>query len=120
VRVNQAPPGGGAGDFVDVLGEAELSGDAVREVDVRGDAVVVARAADGAICAIAARCSHMGGPLADGRREGDTVVCPWHGSRFDLCTGDVLDGPAVFEQPRFEARVQAGRIELRRAPAPLG
>jgi nitrite reductase/ring-hydroxylating ferredoxin subunit len=38
----------------------------------------------------------MGGPLAQGSREGDTVTCPWHLSRFDLRTGAVVEGPAVF------------------------
>lgn len=33
-----------------------------------------------------------------------TVVCPWHDSRFALADGHVIDGPATFAQPRYEAR----------------
>ena len=40
------------------------------------------------------------------------IRCPWHGSRFDLRTGAVLEGPAVFVQPRLEARVRDDRIEV--------
>jgi nitrite reductase/ring-hydroxylating ferredoxin subunit len=95
--------------------EDDLAGDALRPVTVRGADIVVARSGDGRVCAIAAACSHMGGPLADGMRDGDEVVCPWHGSRFDLCTGDVVHGPAVYAQPRYETRVREGVIEVRLA-----
>jgi nitrite reductase/ring-hydroxylating ferredoxin subunit len=84
-------------------------------VNVDGAAVLVTRSTSGELCAISSICSHFGGPLADGEREGDIVVCPWHGSRFDLCTGKVRGGPAVFPQPLFEARVRDGQVEVRRA-----
>ena len=60
-------------------------------------------------------CPHFGGPLEQGDREGDTIVCPWHKSRFDLCSGEAIDGPAVFPQSRYETRVRDGRIEVRAA-----
>lgn len=70
---------------------------------------------DGRICAISNVCGHFAGPLADGEREGDTVVCPWHGSRFNLCTGEAMDGPATFPQLRYETRVHEGTIEVKAA-----
>lgn len=39
-----------------------------------------------------AACPHKGGPLADGLVGGTTVVCPLHARRFDLATGNRLDG----------------------------
>jgi len=114
IRVNRTAFERGSDEFAAVLGESELVGDAPRRVEVEGVPVAVARV-EGEVCAIAATCSHLGGPLDEGRREGRTIVCPWHGSRFDLCTGEVESGPAVFPQPRYEARVRDGRIELRRA-----
>jgi nitrite reductase/ring-hydroxylating ferredoxin subunit len=39
----------------------------------------------------------------------------WHGSRFDLRTGAVEHGPGVYPQPRYEARVRAGKVEIRAA-----
>ncbi len=115
VRVNRAQPGAGPTEFTPVLDESQLDGTSMHRVDAGGEAVLVTRSTSGEICAIANTCSHLGGPLADGQREGDVVVCPWHGSRFDVCTGDVVGGPAVFPQPSFEARTRAGKIELRRA-----
>jgi nitrite reductase/ring-hydroxylating ferredoxin subunit/uncharacterized membrane protein len=114
VRVNQSPPGAGPADFQPVLDESDLVGTAMHEVVADGQHVLVTRSASGQLCAIANTCSHFGGPLAKGEREGDVVVCPWHGSRFDVCTGRVLGGPAVFPQPTFEARTRDGKVEIRR------
>jgi nitrite reductase/ring-hydroxylating ferredoxin subunit/uncharacterized membrane protein len=115
VRVNQAQPGARPSEFEAVLDESRLHDASMQRVDVAGEAVLVTRSASGDLCAIANTCSHFGGPLAEGEREGDIVVCPWHGSRFDVCSGEVKGGPAVFPQPRFEARARDGKIEVRRA-----
>jgi nitrite reductase/ring-hydroxylating ferredoxin subunit/uncharacterized membrane protein len=103
----------GPGEFVAVMDEAELPQDGTRRVEVDGAAILLSRSSGGEVCAISSICSHLGGPLEEGEREGDAVVCPWHGSRFDLCSGGVIDGPAVFPQPRYETRVRDGRIEVR-------
>jgi nitrite reductase/ring-hydroxylating ferredoxin subunit/uncharacterized membrane protein len=103
----------GPDEFRAVLDEAELSGSGLRRVELDGAGVLLSRGGSGEICAISATCSHFGGPLEQGDREGDTVVCPWHKSRFDLCSGEAIDGPAVFPQSRYEARVRDGRIEVK-------
>ena len=115
VRVNTTANTRGPSEFEPVLDEFELGGTAMRRVEVDGEPVLVTRSTAGELCALANTCSHFGGPLAEGERDGDVVVCPWHGSRFDLCTGTVVGGPAVFPQPRFEARARDGKIEIRRA-----
>jgi nitrite reductase/ring-hydroxylating ferredoxin subunit len=115
VRVNRTAFESPRERFAAVLDASELEGGALRRVDLDGEAVVVSRSEDGEVCAIAATCSHLGGPLDQGEREGDIVVCPWHGSRFDLCTGAVEGGPAVFPQPRYETRIRAGKVEIRAA-----
>ncbi len=40
--------------------------------------------------AIANACTHMGGTLGEGGLDGKTVTCPWHGSQFDVTSGQVL------------------------------
>jgi nitrite reductase/ring-hydroxylating ferredoxin subunit len=115
VRVNRTAFEQPRERYAPVCAEEELEGGKLCRVELEGEAVLVARSEDGEVCAIAATCSHLGGPLDKGGREGDTVVCPWHGSRFDLCTGEVEGGPAVYPQPRYEARVRAGKVELRAA-----
>jgi nitrite reductase/ring-hydroxylating ferredoxin subunit len=114
VRVNRTAFESPRDRYAPVCEEEELNGGKLVGVELEGEAVVVSRSEEtGEVCAIAATCSHLGGPLADGKREGDTVVCPWHGSRFDLCSGEVRGGPAVFPQPRYEARVRSGKVEIR-------
>jgi nitrite reductase/ring-hydroxylating ferredoxin subunit/uncharacterized membrane protein len=68
-----------------------------------------------AIYALSNTCSHMGGPLAEGKLvEGDGVECPWHASQFSLLDGSVRQGPATVPQPVFETRVRDGTVEVRR------
>ena len=122
VRVNPNPATAeDAGDGVASVAAADLTEGALIAVEVDGEPVVVARSSAGGVCAIAAKCSHVGGPLNEGERQGDTVICPWHQSRFDLCTGAVIDGPAVFPQPRYVAVEHGERIEISRdkSPTPL-
>ncbi len=103
----------GPDEFVAVLGEGELARGDMRRVEADGVGVLLSRSSSGAVCAIAATCNHFSGPLEEGDREGDTIVCPWHKSRFDLCSGEAIDGPAVFPQSRYETRVREGRIEVK-------
>jgi nitrite reductase/ring-hydroxylating ferredoxin subunit len=114
VRVNRTAFESPRERYAPVCEESELNGGKLVGVELEGEAVVVSRSQEsGEVCAIAATCSHLGGPLDKGERDGDTVVCPWHGSRFDLCTGEVQGGPAVYPQPRYEARVRSDKVEIR-------
>jgi nitrite reductase/ring-hydroxylating ferredoxin subunit/uncharacterized membrane protein len=114
VRVNRTAFESPRDRFAPVCEESELNGGKLVGVELEGESVVLSRSEEtGEVCAIAATCSHLGGPLDEGKREGDTVVCPWHGSRFDLCSGEVRGGPAVYPQPRYETRVRAEKVEIR-------
>ena len=113
VRVDRTAWEERAGEFTAALPEAAIDGEELCRTEVEGSPVLLARASDGSICAIAATCTHLGGPLDEGQRDGDTVVCPWHGSRFDLHDGAVLEGPAVFSQPAYDTRVVGGQVEIR-------
>jgi nitrite reductase/ring-hydroxylating ferredoxin subunit len=64
--------------------------------------------------AMAETCSHFSGPLSEGKLDGDSIVCPYHASRFSLEDGRVLNGPAVHPQPCLEVRAREGQIEVRR------
>lgn len=106
----QAPPR----EFVPVIGEGELREGELRRVEAKGVPVLLVRRG-GQIFALAETCSHLGGPLSEGKIEGNSVRCPWHGSRFALADGRVLDGPSAYQQPCFEIRVRDGQIEVRAA-----
>ena len=114
LRVDQnAFQGSGPDGFTSVLDEDELTQDSMRQVEIEGTGVLLSRSLNGDVCAISSVCNHFGGPLEQGDREGDTVICPWHKSRFNLCSGEAIDGPAVFPQPLYETRVRDGKIEVK-------
>ena len=64
-----------------------------------------------------AACSHLGGPLDEGSVEDvrgtACLVCPWHGSAFDLDNGEPRRGPAANAQEKLETRMESGRVMAR-------
>jgi nitrite reductase/ring-hydroxylating ferredoxin subunit/uncharacterized membrane protein len=100
-------------NFVRVLAGADLRDGQMRRVEVEGTPIVLARRGE-QVFALGEVCSHLGGPLSEGKMEDCTVQCPWHGSRFSLEDGSVIDGPSTHPQPCLEVRVRDGQIEVRR------
>jgi 3-phenylpropionate/trans-cinnamate dioxygenase ferredoxin subunit len=66
----------------------------VSVVDIDGVPVALAETASGYV-AFDDTCTHRECPLSEGVLEGGTVTCPCHKSRFDLSTGQPLNGPAT-------------------------
>jgi uncharacterized membrane protein/nitrite reductase/ring-hydroxylating ferredoxin subunit len=71
----------------------ELQLNQARLLRVNGKRIVIARTENGVV-AFDDHCTHRGGSLADGAIICNTVQCPWHGSQFDLSSGEVKAGPA--------------------------
>ena len=91
----------------------DLAEGAPTMVEVKGVPVFLLRRGD-QVLALHNTCSHRGGPLHKGELEGDTVVCPWHGSCFRVADGRLERGPATVPQPSYTARIQDGKVEVRR------
>jgi NADPH-dependent 2,4-dienoyl-CoA reductase/sulfur reductase-like enzyme/nitrite reductase/ring-hydroxylating ferredoxin subunit len=79
---------------------------------VGDEAVLLARSGT-SIFAVGAKCTHYGGPLADGLMVGDTVRCPWHHACFSLRTGEALRAPAFMALTRWTVEERDGRIFVR-------
>jgi 3-phenylpropionate/trans-cinnamate dioxygenase ferredoxin component len=58
-------------------------------------------------------CSREACPLSGGLLRGTTIMCQCHGSRFDITTGEVLDGPATEALNVYQVREVEGSIQLR-------
>jgi NADPH-dependent 2,4-dienoyl-CoA reductase/sulfur reductase-like enzyme/nitrite reductase/ring-hydroxylating ferredoxin subunit len=77
-----------------------------------GEPVLLARVGD-EVFAIAANCTHYGGPLAEGLLVGDTVRCPWHHACFSLRSGEPLRAPALNPVACYRVERQGDRVAVR-------
>jgi nitrite reductase/ring-hydroxylating ferredoxin subunit/uncharacterized membrane protein len=101
-------------DFVRVAADSDVPPRQPIRVDHNGTSILLVRQGSH-VYALTETCAHLGGPLSEGKLDDDTITCPWHGSRFSLRDGHVIDGPSVHPQPCLEARVRNGEIEVRRS-----
>ena len=76
---------------------------------VDGKRVAIGRTGRGYV-AFQDRCTHKGGPLSDGSMMCGTVQCPWHGSQFDVQTGEVKAGPAEEKIETYEVNGSRTKI----------
>jgi nitrite reductase/ring-hydroxylating ferredoxin subunit len=93
-RVNEIPPG-----------EMKL-------VELGEEEVVVVANVGGQFFAFANKCSHRGGPLAEGELEGELVRCPWHGGQFNVRTGEAVAPPPSKPIPVYQVRVEGDDVYL--------
>ncbi len=95
----------------------ELDAGGMHPAEMDGDKILLLRDGD-TVHAVAATCPHAGGPLAQGVRHGDRIVCPWHKAAFCVRTGAVLDPPALDALPRYQVRLDGNRVLVARAAPP--
>jgi nitrite reductase/ring-hydroxylating ferredoxin subunit len=98
-------------EFAAVSGAGDLRVGEMRAFDVRSTKIAVANVG-GAFHAFGDTCTHMGCSLAEGDLEENTVICPCHGSEFDVRSGEVLQGPAREPVETYETRVEGGSLEV--------
>src|SRR5947209_4851286 len=58
-------------------------------------------------------CAHEACPLSGGLLAGTTIMCQCHGSRFDITTGAVINGPATEALNVYEVQEVEGSIRIR-------
>jgi 3-phenylpropionate/trans-cinnamate dioxygenase ferredoxin subunit len=99
--------------LIDVCPEAELQSGAVRIVETPTVKIGVFNAG-GELYAIEDRCSHDDGPLAEGEFDAESclVVCPRHGSEFDVRTGKPRSLPAYIPVATYPVVVEQGVIKV--------
>lgn len=78
--------------------------------------IAVARLSDGSgYVAFEPRCPHALGPLAEGKRKGDVIVCPWHFFPFDLKTGKLPGTTSILALRRYPVTVKDNEIFIETA-----
>lgn len=89
----------------------ELHLNQMKLLRINGQRIVVARTENG-IVAFDDHCTHRGGSLADGVLICSTVQCPWHGSQFNVETGQVKCGPAFSSIKTYDVTEESGNYFL--------
>jgi glycine betaine catabolism B len=98
--------------YTRVASTDEVPPGVTRKVTFDGKDVLLANV-DGSYYAIGNVCTHQEGPLDEGIMQGFEVECPWHGSHFDVRTGQATLGPADAPEPSYEVTVQGNDILLK-------
>ncbi len=99
-------------DWTPTVREGEVHEDRPTRASA-GDVDVVLARHEGRIYALADRCTHRSGSLADGTVADGCVTCPLHASVFRLADGSVVRGPAGAPEPAFDVRVEDGTVHVR-------
>ena len=78
-----------------------------------GERVCLIRTGPAEVAAVSNLCTHQEFEMALGDAPGNgTIECAWHGARFDIDTGEVLQGPAADPLPVFEVLVHDGAVHV--------
>ena len=101
-----------SGGWIDIGSLEELQSTARLEGDVDGYRVRVA-SVGGNLYAFEDRCTHDDSPFDDAPIEDSEIICPRHGARFCLRTGEALSPPAYEPLRIFVVRASGGRVEVR-------
>ena len=91
-----------------VASTADLPPDACLSVEAEGMGIALCNL-NGTIYALDNTCPHAGGPLGEGHLEGDCIVCPWHGWRYQVHTGARPENPD-FKVDRFPVTIDGDSI----------
>lgn len=87
----------------------ELPAGSMKSVSIGNRRVVVYHADDG-FYAVADECSHDYAAISTGHVKDGQIVCPRHGARFDIRTGEVKAPPAIVGIDTFETKVEQGNV----------
>jgi multimeric flavodoxin WrbA/nitrite reductase/ring-hydroxylating ferredoxin subunit len=103
-------------EWHDVGGATELAARELQQVRA-GKTAIALSCKDGAFFAVSGVCNHAGGPLGNGRLDGDYIECPWHAWKFHRVTGVGEPGSEDDHIPTHELRIVDGRVEINARPA---
>ncbi len=99
-------------EWVDVIDQNALTDGEHVIVDVDGTEVAVFKL-DGNFYAIEDVCTHDGAEIASGVLDGDEIICPRHGARFCIKTGEFRSPPAYENIACFPVKIENGRVKVK-------
>lgn len=105
-----APP-----SWIDLGPASELEEPPLREITLERTKVALSYR-NGEFGAVAGTCNHIGGPLGQGRLDGEYIVCPWHAWKFHHVTGQGEPGSEEDRIPRYDLKLEGGHLFISASP----
>jgi 3-phenylpropionate/trans-cinnamate dioxygenase ferredoxin subunit len=99
-------------EWIDVCAENAIADNENIVIEVDGTEVAVFKI-NGQFYAIEDVCSHDGAEIASGQLDGDEIICPRHGARFCVKTGEVKCAPAYENIDTFPVQIVNGQLQVR-------
>ena len=99
-------------DYIKIGSIDEFEPDVLSKVTIGEEEILIVNSND-KICAISNICSHRGGDLSQGTLEQNIVTCPKHGSKFDFCSGEVLESPARENQETYSLKIVGSEVQIK-------
>lgn len=97
------------GQYTRVCDAADIEEGTVKSYRVEGRDIILAKY-QGEVFALENLCSHDGGELGEGSLIEGQVMCPRHGARFDIKTGDAKSMPAAVGIGTYPVKIDQGAI----------
>jgi 3-phenylpropionate/trans-cinnamate dioxygenase ferredoxin subunit len=104
--------------LVEVCQVSDVPKGTMKSYSVDGKQVCISNI-DGKIYAINNVCTHADGNLSKGKLEGNIVICPNHGSKFDVTTGKCMSGPKIGffrikakDDTSYEVKIEGNKIKI--------
>ena len=97
--------------FIEIAKTCEIAPGEAKMVEVEGEKIAIFNL-EGDYYAIDNTCPHARGPLSEGEVKGEEVICPWHGSEFNIKTGEALRPPARRGVKSYKVQVEGSIIKI--------
>jgi len=100
-----------------VASSSEIRAGEMFSTTLNGTKLLLSRV-DGQVRAVIDKCTHLGMPMRKGKFDGRHITCPFHGSTFDIVTGENQDWVTNImglNAPKWACKL----IEMGKQPAPL-
>jgi nitrite reductase/ring-hydroxylating ferredoxin subunit/alkylhydroperoxidase/carboxymuconolactone decarboxylase family protein YurZ len=104
--------GEGEDGFLRAAALSDLTPGEPRTVRLGDRSVVLIRLEDGGVTALSNICPHSGGPLGEGRLEGNILTCPWHDWHFEITTGECINRGGKFAQV-FPVKIEGNDVRVK-------
>ena len=95
-------------NFVKICKTTDVKAGCGKSIEISGKPLALFNV-DGGFYALNDVCGHRGGPLGEGELQGTTVICPWHGWRYNVTTGENELVPDLPTQ-KYELKIEGEDI----------